>query len=110
MSERILVIIPTYNERENIELITERLFAAVPATDLLIVDDGSPDGTGKIGDAMAETNPRVHVLHRDAKAGLGAAYVAGFDWGLDRGYDVLVEMDADGSHAPEELPDRKSVV
>ena len=103
-SERTLVIIPTYNERENIELIIERLFAAVPAVDLLVVDDGSPDGTGKVADAMAEADTRVHVLHRDAKAGLGAAYVAGFDWGLDRGFDVLVEMDADGSHAPEELP------
>ena len=101
---RTLVIIPTYNERENIEPITERLFAAVPTADLLVVDDGSPDGTGKIADAMAEADPRVHVLHRDTKAGLGAAYVAGFDWGLDRDYDVLVEMDADGSHAPEELP------
>ncbi|HEY2167127.1 MAG TPA: polyprenol monophosphomannose synthase [Jatrophihabitantaceae bacterium] len=104
MSERTLVIIPTYNERENIELITERLFAAVPTADLLVVDDGSPDGTGKVADVIAEADPRVHVLHREAKAGLGAAYVAGFDWGLDRGYDVLVEMDADGSHAPEELP------
>jgi dolichol-phosphate mannosyltransferase len=103
-SERILVIVPTYNERENIEPIAERLFAAVPAVDLLVVDDGSPDGTGKIADAMAEADARVHVLHREAKAGLGAAYVAGFDWGLDRGYDVLVEMDADGSHSPEELP------
>jgi dolichol-phosphate mannosyltransferase len=71
---------------------------------VLVVDDGSPDGTGKIADAMAEADSRVHVLHRDAKAGLGAAYVAGFDWGLDHDYDVLVEMDADGSHAPEELP------
>jgi dolichol-phosphate mannosyltransferase len=104
VSERTLVIIPTYNERENIELITERLFAAVPTADLLVVDDGSPDGTGKVADVIAEADPRVHVLHREAKAGLGAAYVAGFDWGLDRGYDVLVEMDADGSHAPEELP------
>jgi dolichol-phosphate mannosyltransferase len=104
VSERTLVIIPTYNERENIELITERLFAAVPTADLLVVDDGSPDGTGKVADAIAEADPRVNVLHREAKAGLGAAYVAGFDWGLDRGYEVLVEMDADGSHAPEELP------
>jgi dolichol-phosphate mannosyltransferase len=103
-SPSVLVIVPTYNERENIELIAARLFAAVPAADLLVVDDSSPDGTGKIADALAEADPRVHVLHRDAKAGLGAAYVAGFDWGLDRHYEVLVEMDADGSHAPEELP------
>jgi dolichol-phosphate mannosyltransferase len=101
---KVLVIVPTYNERENVEIITARLFDAVPQAHLLVVDDGSPDGTGKIADAMAETDERVHVLHRDAKAGLGAAYIAGFDWGLDAGYDVLVEMDADGSHAPEELP------
>jgi dolichol-phosphate mannosyltransferase len=102
--QRVLVIIPTYNERENIELIADRVLAAVPKADLLVVDDGSPDGTGKLAEAMAEANPRVNVLHRSGKAGLGAAYIAGFDWGLDAGYDVLVEMDADGSHAPEQLP------
>ena len=99
-----LVIIPTYNERENIEPIVERIFAAVPDVEVLVVDDGSPDGTGKIVDAMAQENPRVHALHRTGKAGLGAAYIAGFDWGLDEGYDIFVEMDADGSHAPEQLP------
>ena len=101
---RVLVIIPTYNERENIERIAERVLLAVPDANLLVVDDGSPDGTGKIADELAEADARVHVLHRTAKAGLGAAYIAGFDWGLDAGYDVLVEMDADGSHAPEQLP------
>jgi dolichol-phosphate mannosyltransferase len=101
---RVLVIIPTYNEHENLELIIGRLHAAVPTADVLVVDDGSPDGTGKIADAMAEEDGRVHVLHRTAKAGLGAAYIAGFEWGLAAQYGVLVEMDADGSHAPEQLP------
>jgi dolichol-phosphate mannosyltransferase len=103
-TNRLLVIIPTYNEHDNIEPIVARVHAAVPVADVLVVDDGSPDGTGKIADGMAEQDDRVHVLHRTAKAGLGAAYIAGFDWGLDAGYDVLVEMDADGSHAPEQLP------
>lgn len=101
---RVLVIIPTYNEHENIELIISRLHAAVPAADVLVVDDGSPDGTGKIADAMAADDARIHVLNRTAKAGLGASYIAGFEWGLSKQYDVLVEMDADGSHAPEQLP------
>ena len=104
MSDRVLVIIPTYNERENIEPIIGRLHASVPTADVLVVDDGSPDGTGKIADELAGADERVHVLHRAAKAGLGAAYIAGFGWGLAAGYDVLVEMDADGSHAPEQLP------
>ena len=98
-----LVIIPTYQERENIESIIGRVLAATPESHVLVVDDGSPDGTGKIVEAMGTDDPRVNVLHRTAKAGLGAAYIAGFDWGLDAGYDVLVEMDADGSHAPEQL-------
>lgn len=102
-TQRVLVIIPTYNERENIERIVQRVVAAAPDAHLLVVDDGSPDGTGKLADTLAEDDPRVHVLHRKAKAGLGAAYIAGFDWGLAAGYDVLVEMDADGSHAPEQL-------
>ncbi len=101
---RVLVVIPTYQERENIESIVRRVGAAVPTADVLVVDDGSPDGTGKVADELAEADERVHVLHRNAKNGLGAAYIAGFGWGLDRGYDVLVEMDADGSHAPEQLP------
>ncbi|WP_375498872.1 polyprenol monophosphomannose synthase [uncultured Jatrophihabitans sp.] len=101
---RVLVVVPTYDERENIERIIARVTASVPGAHLLVVDDGSPDGTGKIADEMADGDPRIHVLHRTEKAGLGAAYIAGFDWGLAQGYDVLVEMDADGSHAPEQLP------
>jgi dolichol-phosphate mannosyltransferase len=102
--DRVLVIIPTYNESANIELIVGRLRVAVPAAHVLVVDDASPDGTGKIADELAEQDHHLHVLHRAGKSGLGGAYVAGFDWGLDAGYEVLVEMDADGSHAPEELP------
>jgi dolichol-phosphate mannosyltransferase len=100
----VLVIIPTYNELENIEPIVARVLASVPNAHVLVVDDGSPDGTGKVAEAMAGDEPRVHVLHRSEKNGLGAAYIAGFDWGLAEGFDVLVEMDADGSHAPEQLP------
>jgi dolichol-phosphate mannosyltransferase len=103
-NQRVLVIIPTYNERENIERITTRVLESVPSANVLVVDDGSPDGTGKIADELAGNDRRVHVMHRTEKAGLGAAYIAGFEWGLDAGYDVLVEMDADGSHAPEQLP------
>ena len=99
-----LVIIPTYDERESLPGTLERLRAAVPDADVLVVDDASPDGTGDIADAFAAHDAQVHVLHRAGKGGLGAAYVAGFGWGLERGYDVLVEMDADGSHRPEELP------
>jgi dolichol-phosphate mannosyltransferase len=100
----VLVIIPTYQERENIESIVERVLTSVPDAHVLVVDDGSPDGTGKLADAMADEDARVHVLHRSAKGGLGRAYISGFDWGLGEGYDVLVEMDADGSHSPEQLP------
>src|ERR1700755_1868347 len=103
-SQRSLVIIPTYNERDNLPLIVGRVHAALPAVHVLIVDDGSPDGTGELADELSLADPdRVHVMHRASKAGLGAAYLAGFAWGLGRGYAVLVEMDADGSHAPEEL-------
>ena len=101
---KVLVIVPTYNERDNLEIIAGRLRAAVPEVDLLVVDDGSPDGTGDIADKLAADDGQVHVLHRTSKAGLGAAYVAGFGWALERGYDVAVEMDADGSHQPEQLP------
>ncbi len=101
---RVLVIIPTYNEAENIELIAGRLRRANPDVDLLVADDNSPDGTGDIADRLAESDDHVHVMHRRGKQGLGAAYLAGFHWGLDAGYDVLVEMDADGSHQPEQLP------
>ncbi len=103
-SQRTLVIIPTYNERENLPLIVGRVHKALPDVHILIVDDGSPDGTGQLADELALADPdRVHVMHRTSKDGLGAAYLAGFAWGLSREYSVLVEMDADGSHAPEEL-------
>jgi dolichol-phosphate mannosyltransferase len=102
---RLLVVIPTYNEYDNLRPILERTHAAVPSAHVLVVDDGSPDGTGRLADEIAAADERVHVLHRTSKAGLGAAYIAGFGWGIERGYDVLVEMDADGSHAPEQLPD-----
>ena len=100
----VLVVVPTYDEADNIEAITGRLLAAVPSAHLLVVDDASPDGTGKIADELASDDERVHVLHRAGKGGLGAAYTAGFAWARERGYDVVVEMDADGSHAPEQLP------
>jgi len=101
---KILIVIPTYNESENIQWIIDRARAAVPEAHLLVADDNSPDGTGKIVDGIIEHDPSVFVLHRKGKEGLGAAYIAGFRWGLERGYDVLVEMDADGSHQPEQLP------
>jgi dolichol-phosphate mannosyltransferase len=102
--EKILVIIPTYNESENIERIVTRSRDAVPQAHILIADDNSPDGTGKIADALAAAEDHVHVMHRLGKEGLGAAYLAGFEWGINAGYDMLVEMDADGSHQPEQLP------
>jgi dolichol-phosphate mannosyltransferase len=103
-SGRTLVIIPTYNELENLPLIVGRVHSARPDVHVLIVDDGSPDGTGDLADALSLADPdRIHVMHRVAKDGLGAAYLAGFAWGLNRQYAVLVEMDADGSHAPEQL-------
>jgi dolichol-phosphate mannosyltransferase len=95
---------PTYQERQNLETVAGRLRAAVPGADLLIVDDNSPDGTGDLADKLAEADPRVYVMHRTGKAGLGPAYIAGFRWALERGYDAVVEMDADGSHQPEQLP------
>jgi dolichol-phosphate mannosyltransferase len=102
---RVLVIIPTYQERENLPSIVSRTRAAVPGAHILVADDNSPDGTGKIADELAGCDDHVHVLHRAAKEGLGAAYVDGFGWALAAGYDVVVEMDADGSHSPEQLPD-----
>ncbi|MFD4991988.1 polyprenol monophosphomannose synthase [Cellulosimicrobium cellulans] len=101
---RVLVVVPTYDEALTLPGTLARLRAAVPGADVLVVDDASPDGTGDLADAAAAADPGVHVLHRAGKEGLGAAYVAGFGWGLDAGYDVLVEMDADGSHQPEQLP------
>ena len=103
-SRRTLVIIPTFNERENLPLIVARVRKARPDVHILVVDDGSPDGTGRLADELAAGEPdRIQVMHRTAKDGLGAAYLAAFGWGLERGYSVLVEMDADGSHAPEQL-------
>ncbi|WP_344641689.1 polyprenol monophosphomannose synthase, partial [Kitasatospora cystarginea] len=99
-----LVIIPTYNEVENVERIVSRVRTAVPEVHVLVADDNSPDGTGEIADKLAAEDDHVHVMHRKGKEGLGAAYLAGFHWGIEGGYDVLVEMDADGSHQPEELP------
>ncbi len=101
---RVLVVIPTFNEADNIGQITSRLRAAVPDVAVLIADDNSPDGTGEVADRISDGDESVHVLHREGKLGLGAAYIAGFEWALTRGYDVVVEMDADGSHAPEQLP------
>ena len=101
---RIVVIIPTYNERENLGRIVGRTRSAVPEADVLVADDNSPDGTGEIADALAAADDHVHVMHRAGKDGLGAAYLSGFAWAIDAGYDVIVEMDADGSHQPEQLP------
>lgn len=101
---RILVIIPTYNERDALPAILERVRASVPEAHVLIADDNSPDGTGQVADDWALRDDQVHVMHRLGKEGLGTAYLAGFAWGLQNGYDVLVEMDADGSHQPEQLP------
>jgi dolichol-phosphate mannosyltransferase len=100
---RTLVIIPTYDEADNVEWIVKSVLEQQPDVDVLVADDGSPDGTGEIADRLAVADARVHVMHRTNKQGLGSAYRAGFAWGLERGYDVLVEMDADGSHRPEDL-------
>ncbi|WP_298088713.1 polyprenol monophosphomannose synthase [uncultured Corynebacterium sp.] len=104
-SENTLVVIPTFNERENLPGVIERLRSAEPDVDVLVVDDSSPDGTGDVADELAVADPagRIHVLHREGKGGLWGAYRAGFAWGLERDYRVLCEMDADGSHAPEQL-------
>jgi dolichol-phosphate mannosyltransferase len=100
---KVVVLIPTYNERENLLPIVSRLRAAVPEADVLVLDDNSPDGTGAIADQLAADDSQVRVLHRMNKEGLGMAYLAGFAWALERDYDVMVEMDADGSHQPEQL-------
>lgn len=104
MEKRTLVIIPTYNESENMRGIVEMVLQQSPAIDLLIVDDNSPDGTGDIVEEMSRKQPRLHLMRRAGKLGLGTAYIAGFKWGLTRGYDYLMEMDADFSHDPNELP------
>jgi dolichol-phosphate mannosyltransferase len=99
-----LIVVPTYNERDNVRGVAGQLLAALPGTELLFVDDNSPDGTGALLDELAAADPRIHVMHRAGKLGLGTAYVEGFGWGLARGYDFLFEMDADGSHDPQYLP------
>jgi dolichol-phosphate mannosyltransferase len=101
---RVVMVVPTYNERDNLAWLVGRLRSAVPDVDVLVVDDGSPDGTGEVADGLAADDPQVLVLHRTAKAGLGAAYLHGFRVALEAGYDVVGEMDADGSHQPEQLP------
>jgi dolichol-phosphate mannosyltransferase len=103
-SPRVLVVIPTYDERETLPITLPALRHAVPDADVLIVDDNSPDGTGALADDLAADDPGVQVLHRPGKQGLGVAYLAGFAWALERGYDVVVEMDADGSHRAQDLP------
>ena len=105
MPDRALVIVPTYNERFNIARLIPAILAQDPSLEVLVVDDGSPDGTGAIVDAIAANNPRVDVIHREAKLGLGTAYIAGFRWALERKYDLVFEMDADFSHNPERLPE-----
>lgn len=99
-----LIVVPTYNERDNVRGVAAQFLAALPGTELLFVDDNSPDGTGAVLDELAAAEPRIHVMHRAGKLGLGTAYVEGFGWGLARGYDYLFEMDADGSHDPKYLP------
>jgi len=98
-----LVVIPTYNERENLEPLLQQIFAQKLPIEVLIIDDNSPDGTGAIADGLAASEPRVHVMHRAGKMGLGSAYVAGFRYALDRDYDAVFEMDADFSHSPDSL-------
>ncbi|MEP6817002.1 MAG: glycosyltransferase, partial [Marmoricola sp.] len=98
------MVVPTYNEADNVAWLVARILVTVPSANVLVVDDGSPDGTGAVADRMADHDERIAVLHRATKEGLGKAYLAGFRWGLERAYDVLGEIDADGSHQPEQLP------
>ena len=103
MTERFLVCVPTYNERANLPLIVPAILEQDPRLEVLVIDDSSPDGTGELADTIAAADPRVHVLHRESKEGLGRAYLAGFRWALDRGYEYILEMDADFSHDPKFL-------
>jgi dolichol-phosphate mannosyltransferase len=105
MLERAVVVVPTYNERVNLPLIVPAILQQDPRLEVLVVDDNSPDNTGKLADEMAATEPRLHVLHREVKQGLGKAYLAGFRWALDNGFDLMFEMDADFSHDPKFLRD-----
>ena len=104
MDEKILVIVPTYNERDNLPALVQRVMALPIQVDLLIVDDNSPDGTGKLADELASKEPRLKVLHRQEKNGLGRAYRAGFKWALERDYEFIMEMDGDFSHNPDDIP------
>lgn len=104
MAERALILIPTYNEAENLGNLVPQVLQQDPRIEILIIDDNSPDGTGRLADDLARNLSRLHVLHRPAKQGLGKAYIAGFQWALERGYDFVFEMDADFSHDPEHLP------
>ena len=103
-ARRGLVLIPTYNERDNLSRLLPMVLSQDPRLEILVIDDASPDGTGELADGMAHAEPRIHVLHRSAKLGLGTAYIEGFRWGIERGYDWLFEMDADFSHDPAHLP------
>ncbi|HTI71088.1 MAG TPA: polyprenol monophosphomannose synthase [Candidatus Limnocylindria bacterium] len=104
MTSPTVIIVPTYNERDNLPQLVRRLMAQPTSLDILVVDDNSPDGTGEIADEIAANNPKVHVLHRQEKNGLGRAYIAGFEWAMARGYEFIFEMDADFSHNPADVP------
>jgi len=104
MSQKTLVIVPTFNERENLPPLVDRLMRLPTPVEVLVVDDNSPDGTGKLADEIAVKNPMVHVLHRQEKDGLGRAYIAGFKWALERDYEFIFEMDGDFSHNPDDIP------
>jgi dolichol-phosphate mannosyltransferase len=105
VADRLLVVVPTYNERVNLPLVVPAILQQDPRIDVLVVDDNSPDGTGQLADEVAASTPRVHVLHRPNKEGLGKAYLAGFKWALANRYDLIFEMDADFSHDPKFLGD-----
>lgn len=104
MEAKALVIVPTYNERENLPALVERVLALPAPVELLVVDDNSPDGTGKLADELAAQQPRIHVLHRQQKSGLGRAYLAGFKWAMERNHEFILEMDGDFSHNPDDIP------
>ncbi len=103
--QKVLVVMPTYNERENVPQIVPQVLEQGPGIEVLVVDDNSPDGTGQVVDEMAERNPRIHVIHREGKLGLGTAYIVGFKWALARDYQLVFEMDSDFSHNPEHIPE-----
>src|SRR5580765_3195434 len=110
MAERALAIVPTYNERENITRIIGAILDQDPRLEILVVDDGSPDGTGDIVEGIMQHEPRLHIIRRPRKMGLGTAYLAGFAWALEKGYDFVFEMDADFSHDPAHLPQFLSAI